>query len=113
MGLYIFPRYEMKTTNAPAVRAESKTMRAPNQSTMLVPTATMISTIGESFAFRPRARKASSTLSRLSSSRRCCSYSSRPNAFTTRIEVSTSWITENNLPFLLSTSRAACLIRRV
>ena len=81
----------MNSTSEPALREPANsTMRAPNHSTRQVPTATMISTIGESLAFRPRARSAISTPSRLSSSSRRCSYSSRANAFTTRIDDSTS-----------------------
>ena len=52
MGLYILPRYKMKTTSEPLVRVPASTMRAPNHNTRAVPMATMISTIGDSLAFR-------------------------------------------------------------
>jgi 7-cyano-7-deazaguanine synthase in queuosine biosynthesis len=39
----------MKRTNEPAVNVSASAMRAPNQSTRQVPTATIISTIGDSF----------------------------------------------------------------
>jgi hypothetical protein len=64
MGLYIFPRYRIKTIREPAERLPRMTIRAPNHSTILVPTATMISTSGVSLALSPLARSAISTLSK-------------------------------------------------
>ena len=48
----------MKSTSEPALRAPVKAMRPPNHSTRQVPTAMIISTMGESLTFRPRTRSA-------------------------------------------------------
>ena len=73
----------------------------------------IMSTIGESLTFRPRTRNAISMDSRLSSAMRRCSNSSRPKAFTTRMEDKTSWMTDTISPSFRRTSRVAFLMRRV
>jgi hypothetical protein len=69
--------------------------------------------MGASLALTVRASRPASTFARLSVSNRFCSKSSRANACTTRMEVSTSSTIDNSSLSFLRTAREAFLMRRV
>ena len=96
----------------PAVISPDKPSEAPRQRTNAAQQATVTDTIGESSDFTRRAFNDASTVSRLASARRLSSSSCRPNALTTRIEVSPSWTTSSISLCLRRTSRVAFFTAR-